>query len=74
MGAVKSPRERVLNFIRDFVASEGYPPTYREIAAGCGFASANTAWVHVQRLADDGRLKLDRRRKIVVLEHSPTSV
>ncbi len=59
-------RERVLDFIRRFVASEGYPPTYREIAAGVGLKSANTAYHHVQKLQEDGRLKLDKRRKIVL--------
>lgn len=60
-----SSRERVLDFILRFVASEGYPPTYREIAAGCGIG-LNTAWEHVRRLEAEGRLHLDKRRKIAL--------
>jgi len=52
---------RVIEFIRDFVARRGYPPTHAEIAAGLGFQSANAATEHVQRLAQKGALFVQPR-------------
>ena len=31
--------ERIIAFIRDFIADNGYSPTIREIAQGCGLKS-----------------------------------
>lgn len=49
-------QRRVLEFIRDFTAREGMPPTVREVAAGLGFASSNAVACHLARLHRKGFL------------------
>lgn len=49
-------REAVFCYVRDFIATNGYSPTYREIASGVGLKSWNTVAYHVAVLVDLGRL------------------
>ena len=49
-------QRRVFDFIADFVRENGYPPTRREISAGLGFASVNSAQDHVAALVRLGAL------------------
>jgi repressor LexA len=47
----------VLNFIKKYSATHGYPPAIREICEGVGLSSPATAFVHVRNLQDNGYLK-----------------
>jgi repressor LexA len=54
-----TPRQlQVLEFVRRFIATKGYPPTRTEIAIGFGFRSANAAEEHLQALHNKGLLRL----------------
>lgn len=56
-------RERqVLAFVAARIHDRGEAPTIREIAAACGFASANGAAAAVGRLVERGLLRRERRR------------
>ena len=57
--ALTARQTRVIEFIHDFVAKRGYPPTHAEIAAGLGFKSPNAATDHVRRLAQKGALTIE---------------
>ena len=46
----------VLTYLRDYLAANGYPPTRREIAGHCGFASQNAAQGHLEALARKGAI------------------
>lgn len=46
----------VLTYLRDYLARNGYPPTRREIAGHCGFASQNAAQGHLEALARKGAI------------------
>ncbi len=48
---------QVLTFIRQFVGTEGYAPSYREIAEHFGLSSPATAYQHVQALVEKGFLE-----------------
>lgn len=49
-------------FIIDYkTQTGGRSPTIREIAAACGVASSNTAFVWLRELAADGRIVLSGR-------------
>lgn len=50
-------QSEVFDFIKGFVASEGYAPSYREIADGLGLSSPATVYQHVQCLIDKGFLE-----------------
>ena len=39
MGRSSSKREEIYAFLKDYIASHGYPPTTREIMAGVGLRS-----------------------------------
>jgi repressor LexA len=49
----KSQRRAWL-YIARYVNEHQYPPGYREIAAGCGWGSNNTAHYHVDALVSKG--------------------
>jgi repressor LexA len=55
-------QQEVLDFIRDFTRSSGYPPTMREIAAHFEFSSTNAAASHVKALEKKGVIRRDQRR------------
>lgn len=48
--------QMVVDFVRDFTAKHRYPPSMREVQAGCEFNSLS--WVHalVMRCVEEGRL------------------
>jgi SOS-response transcriptional repressor LexA len=62
--------EKVHAFIVERIHIQGYGPTMREIATGCGFNSTGTAWVAVDALERQGRIRrsLDRRAIITLPE------
>jgi repressor LexA len=53
-----TPRqEETLKFIKEKIASNGYPPTVREIGKFLGLSSPATIQVHLSNLADKGYIK-----------------
>ena len=68
-------QEQVLAFIRRREAGGDSPPTIREIAAHCGFASPRAASLHVESLERKGVLLRDpgkaRGLRVVADEDSP---
>ncbi len=48
----------VLAFIEEFIRQSGYPPTYREIAAGLHIKTARGVKVHIDALARKGFLEM----------------
>lgn len=58
MDALTERQQRVLDFIREFLAAEGMPPTRAEIAAALGFRSANAAEEHLRALKRKGAIEM----------------
>ena len=55
-----TPRqEQVLEFIRESVRADGYPPTVREICAGLDLSSPSTVHAHLANLEGLGFIKRD---------------
>ena len=54
--------ERILEFIRDRSAEQGYPPTVREIAEAVGLASTSAVHHHLMKLEREGKLQKDATR------------
>lgn len=50
-------RERVLAFVTEYAAANGYGPTMVEIAAGVGVASKNAVAYHLNKLEQAGHIK-----------------
>jgi repressor LexA len=55
-------QQRILTFIRHFVKEKAYPPTIRDIVAGCGISSTSVADYNLQILESAGYLR--RRREV----------
>lgn len=53
-----SPRDlEVLAFIKEHIASRGFPPTVREIGRGVGMSSPSTVQTHIVTLCENGLLE-----------------
>lgn len=62
MSGITPAQHRALTFIRQYVAANGYSPTFREIAGGVGLKSSSEAHRLVHGLVDRGSVKLLPRR------------
>jgi len=56
------PQARVFDFVRDFRAEHGYPPTVREIRDALGYGSPATVQRHLNSLRRKGYLEGVGRR------------
>lgn len=52
-------RERIMNFIIDYISKHGYAPTYREIGNGVGLRSTSSINTHMKRLFEERKLETD---------------
>src|SRR5436190_13964857 len=76
MSSMKELTERqrqILDFITKKQDSEGFTPTFREIAAHFGFSSPNAALEHVEAIRGKGFLKSlpGRARTLQVVDPGP---
>ncbi|MFZ9595911.1 MAG: transcriptional repressor LexA [Bdellovibrionia bacterium] len=56
-----SPKQaKVLAFIESEIARTGRPPTYRDIAQGCGYEAVGTVQDHIRALMKKGMLQKER--------------
>ena len=72
-----NPRQAaILDFIKDKINKDGYPPSIREICEAVNLSSPSTAHAHIHALAQKGYLKLNpnKKRAMEVLDSddSPT--
>lgn len=68
-----TPTERVLAFIRRYIGEKGYPPSVRDIMRGCGFKGTSAVSRHLERLADQGIIRVDPHvaRGIALVKEKP---
>lgn len=53
-----SPKqERIIKFVTEFLDDKGYPPTIRDIAAGCGISSTSVVAYNLNKLAQAGYIR-----------------
>ncbi len=55
-------QNNVLDFIKKFKATHGYPPSIREIGNGLGLSSPATVHTHVRKLCNAGYLKVNNNK------------
>jgi len=51
-------QQQILDFIREFMEAEGFPPTRAEIASALGFRSVNAAEDHLKALGRKGAISV----------------
>ena len=59
MGRSSSKREEIYAFLKDYIASHGYPPTTREIMVGVGLRSTASVHYHLSELSRSGAIEMD---------------
>ncbi len=59
MEGLTARQEQVLDFVRESLRVNGYPPTVREICSGLGLSSPSTVHVHLENLEARGFIKRD---------------
>ena len=57
MKELTKKQTEVLNFIKKYIATHGFPPAIREICTGLGLSSPATAHAHVKHLEEAGVIK-----------------
>ncbi|MDE6605705.1 MAG: transcriptional repressor LexA [Clostridia bacterium] len=69
---------KTLDFIKEFVEKNGYPPTVREICNNVGFKSTASAQYYLDKLEDQGEIRKgnnkNRAIELVNKSTSPSSV
>ena len=61
MSGLTKKQARILEYIRDFIGSEGFAPTFEEIATQFGISAA-TVHEHVRALERKGAIRTERNR------------
>lgn len=59
---ITEAQSKVLLFIDSYIDKRRYPPTYREVSDGMGFASTNAVTNHMVALETKGYIKSERGR------------
>ena len=54
---LSSKQERIINFVTEFLNDKGYPPTIRDIAAGCGISSTSVVAYNLNKLEQAGYIR-----------------
>lgn len=68
-------QQRILEFIRDYLAEHNYPPTIREIGAAAGISSTSVVNYNLDRLVTYGLLERDpKSSRSMRLLHEPMDV
>ena len=52
-------KQKIYDYIVDYIQEHGYPPTVREIGAGVGLKSTSSVYYHLQKMLDLGMLETD---------------
>ena len=59
MNDLTKRQNEVLNFIKSYIVSHGYPPTVREIGSALDSSSPATVHAHLSHLVEKGFIKKD---------------
>lgn len=54
-------RERVYNFIVEFIKNNGYAPSVREICTGINLSSTSRVYAHLLKLEDEGKIQMKKK-------------
>ena len=57
MNSISPKQESIIKFITEFLDNNGYPPTIRDIAAGCGISSTSVVAYNLNKLEQAGYIR-----------------
>jgi repressor LexA len=55
--SLSAKQERIINFVTEFLQDKGYPPSIRDIAAGCGISSTSVVAYNLNKLEQAGYIR-----------------
>ena len=64
-------QEDILNYIKEYIVSSGYPPTIREICKAMGVSSPATVHAHLANLESKGFIKKEDTKNRAIELHRP---
>ena len=69
-------KEQLLNFIREYVDNNGYPPTVREMCHAIKVSSTSTISYYLDKLQDDGSIKKNpnKNRALEIVAKETTNI
>lgn len=72
MESLTTKQQVIFDYIKDFIKSNSYPPSIREIAHGVNLSSTATVHVHLKNLESKGYIKINtsKNRAIELIEDS----
>ncbi len=67
--------QKVYEFIKNYIAENGFSPSVREICANCGIKSTATAYQYINKLNEQGLIKkAGNKKRAVSLKQSPAGI
>jgi len=66
---LKPKEQRVYDYLKEKIASQGYAPSVREICADLNIKSTSTAHMYVERLASKGLINRENGRTMILAEN-----
>lgn len=75
MGRKSDMQQRIYDYIAQFVAENGYPPSVREIGEAVGLKSPSTVHFHLKNMEEKGLINKDghKGRAVSLIERSETA-
>ena len=61
MSELSARQSKILEYIRDFIDKNDYPPSVRDIQRGCGVSSTSVVDYNLRRMEEKGVLERDRK-------------
>ncbi len=74
MGRTTDKREKILEFLREFTASNGYAPSIREIMQAVGLNSTASVHYHLKGLHESGDISIDGGKNRAISLQQPKGV
>ena len=66
-------KNRILSYVREYIDSNGYAPSYREIQHGVGVKSTSTVYDYTRCLEAEGRLSMHANHPTADAKRAKTS-
>lgn len=51
-------RQKVYDYLIDYIKEHGYAPSVRELAEGVGLKSSSSAYNHLSKLEEEGKIEM----------------
>lgn len=68
---MKDTKEKMYDYLREYVAARGYAPSFREIANAVGLKSTSSVSTYLKELHDEGRIRRDPARpRAIDIQHA----